>query len=184
MNQALLKQRDEFEKYVNECELRTPEEVARLFKEYTALIWDYKLVGYCNKFYHESTVIHRENGESIGGAELTVAGTLGFEAEVKDLKLHFVDIFAEEDGNGGYKFAQACYYDGVNEGPTDYGEPSGLDMAGDNEYCFGLCMLDVRKIDGEWKQAEEWLVRDSLGMKDIYSDNKKNAPACESEEEV
>lgn len=176
MEKGMLEVRDRYEKYVNECELKTPEEVAELFKEYTALIWDYKLVGYCNKFYHESTVVHRENCIDSTGADLAVSGTLGFESAVPDLKFRFVDIFAEEDGNGGYKFAQALYYDGKNEGYSGDGQPSGKSISEEYKYCFGLCWVDVRKLDGEWKQAEEWLVRDSLGVKERFT---KDVPAEE-----
>lgn len=179
MEKGMLSHRDQYEKYVNECQLKTPEEVAELFKEYTALIWDYKLVGYCNKFYHESTVVHRENCEEYTGADLAVSGTLAFEAAVPDLKFRFVDIFAEEDGKGGYKFAQALYYDGQKSGYSGNGEPSNKELAEENKYCFGLCWVDVRKLDGEWKQAEEWLVRDSLAVNELFASDK---PAEQKEE--
>lgn len=184
MEKDMLEIRDKYEKYVNECQLKTPEEVAKLFKEYTALIWDYKLVGYCNKFYHESTVVHRENCIESTGADCAVSGTLGFESAVPNLKFRFVDIFAEEDGKGGFKFAQALYYDGKNEGYSAYGQPSEKNISEENKYCFGLCWVDVKKLDGEWKQAEEWLVRDSLGLKERFTKDSliQNINDCKEQE--
>ena len=171
----MLALRDQYEKYVNECKLETPEQVAELFRKYTALIWDFKLVGYCHKFYHESTKVHLVNGAENQGSGAAVSGTLGFQAAVPDLKFRFVDIFAEEDGKGGYKFAQAVYYDGNCSGYSNMGAPSYNDLADDNKYIYGLCWVDVRKLDGEWKQAEEWLIRDSLAMNEVQKRKEKQA---------
>ena len=169
MEKSMLEVRDAYEKFVNECKLETPEEVAELFLKYTALIWDYKLVAYCYKFYHKDTWVHRENCQASKGADLAVSGTLGFESSVRGLKLQFDDIFCEEDGKGGYKFCQAVHYVGKCDGPCALGEPSGKQLVEPGKKIFGNCWVDVRKMDGDWKCAEEWLVRDSLGLNEAMT---------------
>ncbi len=183
MEKGILEIREQYEKYVNECELKTPEEVERLFFEYTMLIWNYNLVGYYNLFYDETTVVYRENCVEIVGCEPSMFGTMAFQSAVPNLKFRFTDIFAEEDGNGGYKFAQSLYYDGKNDGYSDMGEPSGKALSEEGKYCFGLCWVNVKKINGAWKISEEWLIRDSAAMKEIFTKDKV-AEKCECNKEV
>ena len=50
--------RKKLEEYVDHCELRAPEEVARLFKEYTLLVWDFKLLGRIYDFYSDDAIMY------------------------------------------------------------------------------------------------------------------------------
>ena len=54
--------RKEMEDIVNNCKFETPEEVANHFIAYTAVIWDYKMVGKILDCYHDHIIVHREGG--------------------------------------------------------------------------------------------------------------------------
>jgi hypothetical protein len=155
----MLEERDRFDDYVDHCKLETPEEVARLFKEYTYLIWDKKLVGRIYDFYTDDIVINREGGERVVGVDKVFAQTLSFMAAFPNLKFEFLDIFAEGNPEDGYKFGQSLYYVGENTGYSQFGEPSGKSLSTEEDYCLGLCECLVKKINGRWKIVEEWLVR-------------------------
>ena len=156
-----MEDRRKIEEYVYSCMLQTPEEVARLYKEYTLLIWDYKMVGAISQFYDESTVIHRigEHNDRQGVAE-TIAATMSELAAYPDLVTNFVEIFAEGNAEDGYYFAQVTYDEGTNTGFSEDGPPTGHRLT-ERGPCLSFCQCRVQKCDGRWKIAEEWLVRDS-----------------------
>lgn len=83
---ANLKRRKEFEEYVDTCRLETPEEVARLFREYTWLIWDYKLLGRIYDFYTDDAVMHVEDGKTVFGVDSVMRDTLAFTSAVPTMK--------------------------------------------------------------------------------------------------
>ncbi|SKC36200.1 nuclear transport factor 2 family protein [Maledivibacter halophilus] len=158
-----LEERNKLLEYVDNCELKTPEEVARLFEEYTKLIWDHKLVGKIYDFYCDDAVIHSGNGNDVTGVDNVFAGTLQFISSFPDLKFKFLDIFAEGDEESGYKFVQAVYYDGINTGYSQFGKPTGKPLSED-DYCMSVCECLVKKVNGRWKIVEEWLVRSSESL--------------------
>jgi hypothetical protein len=168
MNKINFEERDAFVKYVNECQLKVPEEVARLFLEYTIAIWDYKLVGLIYKFYDDDCVIYREGGKEIRGLDATFEGTLSFMAACPDLKFVFLDIFAQGNEKNGYSFGQALYYDGTNTGYSSYGAPTGKKLTNDIP-CIGLCECLVKKVNGRWKIVEEWLVRGGKAIEKTFT---------------
>ncbi len=167
--QQILEERRRFDDYVDNCKFETPEEVARLFREYTNLIWDKKLIGAIYDFYTDDIVIHREGGVTVVGYEGVVAATLSFMASFPNLKFRFLDIFAEGNPEDGYKFGQSLYYDGENNGYSSYGAPTGKTMSPDNDLCIGLCECLVQKVDGRWKIVEEWLVRSGDALEEIMT---------------
>ncbi len=116
------------------------------------------MVGRIYDFYGDDCVIHREGGVDITGIDNVISGTLAFMSSFSHLKFVFEDIFAEGNPEDGYKFGQALYYDGVSDGYSSYGPPSGKKLTEDIP-CLGLCECLVKKVDGRWKIVEEWLVR-------------------------
>lgn len=145
---------------VNTCQLKTPEEVARLFESFTRTLWDFKLVGRIHDFYSDSITINREGGNDLKGSKDVVNDTLQLMAAFPDLKLRFLDIFAEGDEESGYSFGQAIYFDGANLGWSKYGPPTGKRLC-EEDICLGLCECRVEKVDGRWKIVEEWVTRSS-----------------------
>src|SRR5699024_8359659 len=71
-----LERRKEMEAFVDHCELKTPEEVSRLFLEYTLLIWDYLLVGRIADFYNDDIIMNHAGGVTVQGLESVYSGTL------------------------------------------------------------------------------------------------------------
>lgn len=160
----MLLERDKLVDYVDTCELKTPEEVAKLFEAYTRIIWDFKLVGRINDFYCDDIIINREGGADLVGVQQVFQNTLHLMAAFPDLKLKFIDIFAEGNEKDGYSFGQAIYFDGTNNGYSMYGPPTGKSLT-EGDVCLGLCECRVEKVDGRWKIVEEWVTRSSAAIK-------------------
>ena len=154
--------------YVDNCELLTPEEVARLFKEYTDLIWDDFMIGKIYDFYDDDIVMNHANGLTIQGVANVFANTLSAIAD----KMHsrpgykgvFVDIFAEGDPENGYRFLQATTgYDSATE---EYPVREGIVVNQSRNGSIGLCECLVKKVNGRWQIIQEWLVRASGSQPD------------------
>lgn len=151
--------RKKLEEYVDHCELNAPEEVARLFKEYTLLVWDFKLLGRIYDFYSDNAIMYVENGETVVGVEEVVANTLAFTAAVPDNESWFIDIFAEGDPERGYYFLQSTRCVGTSLGYSTLGPGTGRSLSEGGRDCIGLCECHVEKVNGKWKITEEWMVR-------------------------
>lgn len=161
---ANLSYRKKMEDFVDHCELKVPEEVARLFKEYTLLVWDYKLLGKIYDFYTDDAIMYVEDGKTVVGVEKVVADTLAFTAAVPDNESWFVDIFAEGDEENGYRFIQATRCVGTCLGRSAAGEATGRSLSEGGRDCIGLCECLVKKVDGRWKIVEEWMVRSNRAI--------------------
>lgn len=170
-----LEERDVRVNYVNNCQLKMPEEVARLFEDYTRTIWDYKLVGRINDYYCDDIIINREGGSDIVGAKQVFNDTLHLMAAFPDLKLEFIDIFAEGNEEDGYSFGQAIYFDGTNTGYSKYGPPTGKTLT-HGEVCLGLCECRVEKVNGRWKIIEEWVTRSAAATEETMRNDIVREP--------
>ena len=156
-----IRRRKEMEAYVDNCELLTPEEVARLFEEYTHLIWDDFLIGRIYDFYDDDIVMNHANGVTVQGLANVFSGTLSAIADKMQnrpgYKGVFVDIFAEGDPENGYRFLQATTgYDSYAE---EYPVTEGRVVDDSRNGAIGMCECLVKKVDGRWQIVQEWLVR-------------------------
>lgn len=155
---AWLKNRKEMEDIVNHCKFETPEEVANHFIAYTAILWDYKLVGKIHECYHDNIIVHREGGDDIVTCASVIRDTLQLQAAFSDLKIIFHNIFCEryEGEGGGYRFGQSVYFEGVNDGWSKFGPPTYKKL---DKTCMGQCECLVQIVNGRWRIAEEWTIR-------------------------
>ncbi|MDO4621418.1 MAG: hypothetical protein Q4B22_00540 [Eubacteriales bacterium] len=151
------------EKFCRECELKFPEEVAKLFIAYTEWIWQYKYVGTIYQFYCEDTVLHTCDGDSVG-VESVIANTLSSIRTFPDQTVNFVDIFAEGNEEDGYYFGQCTEFKWKCDGWSAYGAPTGKALDDNGKRVMSMCECRVAKIDGRWRIAEEWLVRSHEAM--------------------
>lgn len=156
--------RKKLERYVDSCRLNVPEEVARLFKEYTLLIWDFKLLGRIYDFYSDDAVMYVEDGETVVGVAEVVANTLAFTAAVPDNESWFIDIFAEGSPEEGYYFLQSTRCVGTSLGYSTEGPGTGRALSEGGRDCIGLCECHVERVDGKWKITEEWMVRSNRAI--------------------
>ena len=156
-----IENRKRMEAYVDHCELKNPDEVARLFLEYTLLIWDYLLVGRIADFYTDDIVMNHANGLTIQGLDNVYSGTLGAIATCpEDNETIFIDIFAEGNPEDGYSFIQATTaYRPSKHGGAPYQKPEGKMVSDEQNGSIGLCECLVKKVDGKWRIVQEWLVR-------------------------
>ena len=161
--------RKKLEYYVDHCRLNAPEEVARLFKEYTLLVWDYKLVGRIYDFYTDNAIMYVEDGKTVVGVEQVVADTLAFTSSVPDNESWFIDIFAEGNPEDGYYFLQSTRCVGTSLGPSGSGAPTGRSLSEGGRDCIGLCECHVEKVNGEWKITEEWMVRSGRAIAHVMT---------------
>src|SRR6056297_1576208 len=83
-------------KIVENPDFKTASDVEEFFVAYTKYIWNYKMVGLIYDYYAEDTVIHGENGKDIVGIKPIVFHTLERLYAVPDIKLNFIDIFADK----------------------------------------------------------------------------------------
>lgn len=159
-----LEKRKQMEAYVDHCELKTPEEVSRLFLEYTLLIWDYLLIGRIADFYNDDIVMNHAGGVTVQGLDSVYSGTLSSVAQcvakAPDNQTIFVDIFAEGNPEEGYRFIQAttAYCPSEHDG-KEYAPEAGVVLPSSQNGHTGLCECLVKKVDGKWMIVEEWLVR-------------------------
>lgn len=144
---------------INKCTFGVPEEVAEFFIHYTAVIWDFKMVGTIYDVYSDDITVHREGGSDIVSIDHVISDTLAMLAAFSDLKIVFYNIFAVRDQDEGYRFGQAVYFEGTNDGYSKFGPPTGRKLTKEN--CQGLCECIVKKVDGRWKIVEEWVTRSS-----------------------
>lgn len=176
--------RKKLEEYVDHCCLETPEEVARLFREYTWLIWDYKMIGRIHDFYLDNTLIHVENGGSMVGAEKEIIDTLAFTGAVPDNESLFIDIFAEGNPEDGYYFMQSTKCVGTCTGYTALGEGTGRSLSEGGRDSVGLCECHVKKVDGRWKIVEEWMVRSGECIQHVMTPGSAPAVFEEAKDEI
>ncbi|MDR2932684.1 MAG: hypothetical protein LBV27_06205 [Oscillospiraceae bacterium] len=157
--QKFLKDRKEMERIVSECPFAEPEQIADHFIAYTAVIWDYKMVGKIYDCYHNNIIVHREGGDDIISCESVIRDTLQLQAAFSDLRIIFHNIFCQrhEGEGGGYRFGQAVYFEGTNDGWSKFGPPTFKKLTKEN--CQGMCECLVQVIDGRWRIAEEWTIR-------------------------
>ena len=157
-----IQQRREMEDIVTNCKFETPEEVANHFIAYTAVIWDYKMIGKIYECYHGDVTTHCMNHDNITNADAVVADTLKMMAACSDLRLIFNNIFCEryEGEGGGYRFGQSVYFEGTNDGWTPFGPPTYRKLNKDN--AMALCECLVQFQAGRWRIVEEWRSGDTF----------------------
>lgn len=153
--------RKKLEMFVDTCKLKTPEEVSRLFLEYTLLIWDYWLVGRIADFYPDNIIMNHAGGKTVHGIDAVYANTIAILTNIPfDNQTIFIDIFAEGNPDDGYSFCQATTnYVPTQHGGECYSPPEGCIYSDTAIGSVGMCECLVKKIDGKWKIVEEWLVR-------------------------
>lgn len=159
--QGRVESRKTLEAFVKQCRLTFPDEIATLFEDYTRVIWQHQCPGEIHRFYCDETICYGEGGRKTIGVECIVAGTLQFMRAFPERICDFVDIFAQGNEEEGYSFGQATRFNAQNTGYSQYGPPTGKTLQRDGDYCHSICECKVRKVDGRWRIAEEWVIESS-----------------------
>jgi hypothetical protein len=73
-----------------------------------------------------------------------------------DLKVTFLEIFAEKTGDDEYKFIQITHLDATSTGPSSAGPATGKKLCYENQ--LDMCECLVKKLNGQWKIVGEWVV--------------------------
>ena len=158
---ARIQSRKNLETFVKNCYLNFPEEVAKLFEDYTRMIWQYKGIGEIARYYCDETICYGEGGRKSEGLEMVIRGSLAFMRAFPDRICDFVDVFAEGSEEEGYSFGQATRFNAMNTGWTPYGPPTFKTLQRDGEYCHSICECRVEKRQGRWRIVEEWVIESS-----------------------
>jgi predicted ester cyclase len=151
--------RDSYIDYINQCKFKTPEEVAKLFREYTAVIWDYKLIGKIYDFYGDNVIIYREGGNDMVGVQDVINDTLAYIAAFPDLSFEFLDIYCDGNEHDGYRFGQVVEFKGTNLGFSKYGPPTGKSLVKNGEGTLDICQCLIKFVDNRWRMHTEWGTR-------------------------
>lgn len=145
------------QRYLDECRMETPEEVAKFFAWYTFLIWDYRLFGEIYRLYNDDIVMNYGGRDAVQGLENVISGTLESKRGMPFRYRHiFSDIFAEGDPESGYHFIQATSYlfpDSAGQEQDSVGKghilPQGTGSC--------MCECEIHKINGKWTVVQEWM---------------------------
>jgi len=167
---------------VDNCKLATAEEIGQLFIDNTKVIWDHKLVGKIYDFYSDDIIVHREGGSDVVSVQNVINDTLALQAAFSDLKIEFHNIFAVGNPEEGYKFGQAVYFEGTNDGYSKFGPPTFKRLTKEN--CQGMCECHLKVVDGRWKIVEEWTTRSADMFDMIMGGLSEEAPVKAAEPEV
>lgn len=176
--------RDAYLDYINNCKLKTPDEVARLFREYTAVIWDYKLIGKIYDFYGDNIVIYREGGLDMVGVQDVVNDTLAYISAFPDLIFEFLDIYCDGNEKDGYRFGQVVEFKGTNLGYSKYGPPTGKSLVKDGQGTLDICQCLIKFVNGRWRMHTEWGTRSEkanaevLGAQEVFGTIAQNSNTC------
>jgi hypothetical protein len=161
--------RRKLEDAVLNCELKLPEEVAALFLDYTRWIWEYKCLGAIHKYYCDHTIFHGENGYTAVGADAIVASSLQAVCAYPDQIVDFVDIIVEGNEEDGYNFGQSSRLGLYNNGWSASGPPTGKWAGVGDVPLYSICELKLKKIEGRWRVAEEWVVEGTEVKRQVLS---------------
>jgi predicted ester cyclase len=174
------KERDAYLDYINNCTLETPDEVAKLFRAITAVIWDYKLVGKISDTYGDNVIIYREGGLNMVGVQDVYNDTLAYLASFPDLIFDFLDIYCEGNKEEGYRFGQVVEFKGTNLGFSKYGAPTGKSLVRNGHGTLDICQCFVKFVNGRWRMHTEWGTRSEqanaevLGAEEIFGTIAQN----------
>lgn len=128
------------------------EAVRSFIKDYTKLIYDYKMIGLIYDYYDKNIIYRKENRIKIIGVENLVVDLLELLATFPDMTVDLESVIVSGDADSGYKVWRRMRYHGTNTNYSKFGPPTGKKL-GDG--CLGLSMMFINKVDGSWKVTEE-----------------------------
>ncbi len=139
-------------KSVESNSLNTVEEVRSFIKDYTKLVYDYKMIGLIYDYYDENILYRKENRVNITGVENLVIDILELLAMFPDMEVELEQVIVSGSAKEGFKVWRRMRYRGTNKNHTKYGPATNKEL-GDG--CLGLSMMFINKVDGSWKITEE-----------------------------
>ena len=154
----VLAERKALEEYYYNCQLETPEEVAKLFEVYTKLIWTHHQAGLVYDYYCDETVIRQEGGgKMVGGVDVAEIHTIPAFSAYPRSKTTFLDIFCVGDQEHGYRFGQSTTNSGIFSAKGANSSGRGDDSVFEEGTYVNFCQCYVNRVDGRWVVTEEYL---------------------------
>ena len=136
-------------------------DIADYIVRITSWIWDEKNPELCINYYSEDCPIHTLAGE-ITGVKTVIEGTKNTLVGFPDRTLDAINVVWAGDENKGYHSSHLIMSDMTNEGPSEFGPPTGKHT---RFHTIADCLCFENKI------IEEWLMRDNLAIvKDLGFD--------------
>ncbi|MGE7609806.1 ester cyclase [Peribacillus frigoritolerans] len=160
---------DEIKEHLKKVEnivLKGKPEVVEFVRSYTALIYDYKMVGLIYDYYKENVEVLQENRLRLRGIDALVHDKQVLLAAFPNLKTKIENVIVSGDEEEGYKVFRRMRYEGTNTGYSPYGPPTGKELG--NE-CLGLSMFYLNKVDGKWKITFEMDMKSAEWMKEVMT---------------
>ena len=142
-------------------EQEEPLDVEDFIRRTTWEIWDRKLVGKIYDYYADDVTIHAARGDIVG-VESVVFDTLQRLTAFPDTKMEILDVIWKGNERDGYHTSMLRTITATNTGPSMYGPPTGKTMHNN----LGIANCIIRRINGEWRYVEEWVIYDVVGLKE------------------
>jgi predicted ester cyclase len=147
---------EELSEAIEAIELKNVKEVEAFVRNYTTLIWDYKMIGKIYDYYQPDIEVIREDRILIKGVDKVVEDVTILLAAFPDMKVDIENVIVSGNQEEGYKIFRRMRYKGTNKGYSRFGPPTGKSL-GNN--CLALSMFYLKKIDGAWKITSEMDMR-------------------------
>lgn len=137
-------------------DLKTREDADQFYRDWTDVVWNYKMSGKLFDYYPREIHVHRENGNDRHDVREIVKEVLALQAAFPDLKVRVEATVVVGDEEHGYQIWGRRYFNGTNLGYSKYGAPTGGEL--EDEKCMSLDMIKLEKINGRWQITNEYLM--------------------------
>lgn len=141
--------------------LTTCDDVRQFVRDFTSLIWDYKIVGEVYRLYPSEIEYHKQNRKDLHTSDEIAREVLDFTAAFPDLRADIEHIIVYKVDDTFYKVFRRLRYRGTNSGFSRYGPPTHRSL-GDG--CLNLSLFHLKCMDGTWtipfevnSDSEAWI---------------------------
>jgi predicted ester cyclase len=155
---------DELTQAIEAVELDNVKEVEAFVRNYTTLIWDFKMIGKIYDYYLPDIEVIREDRILIQGVDQVIEDVTKLLAAFPDMRVDIENVIVSGTQEDGYKVFRRMRYKGTNKGYSQFGPPTGKSL-GNN--CLALSMFYLKKIDGTWKITNEMDMRSTEWIEEI-----------------
>lgn len=146
---------------VDNPDLRSVDDVRQFVRDFTSLIWDYKVIGEIYRLYPEHVEYHKQNRRELHTADEVAKQVLEFTAAFPDLRADVEHVIVYKVSDDFYKVFRRLRYKGTNLGFSPCGAATGRDLG---DRCLNLSLFHLKRVDGSWRipfevnsDSEAWI---------------------------
>lgn len=146
---------------VDDPTLVTNDDVRQFVRDFTSLVWDYKIIGAVYRLYPEHVEYHKQNRIELTSADEIAKQVLGFTAEFPDLRADVEHVIVYKVSDDFFKVFRRLRFKGTNLGFSAQGPATGRSL---EDKCLNLSLFHLKRIDGRWQipfevnsDSERWI---------------------------